>query len=1504
MKTIGGPQYTVVALKKLRPNDIYPISVTTNNIDQIVEFTVSITGGRDSNREQSKEVSFNVEPNRTEHVAIKIDDWPSLKYTLSITGKSIQDDGRTLNVSHEINLQYEARSFLAFIQTDKAIYRAGERIQFRAIFVTPSLRPKIVKQNVTITIADSKQNIIKHWTKLSTTKHGIIGEQLKLSEHANLGDWSIIVEINNELVARKHVRLAEYTLPKFSVDVKLPKYATYNKSNIVANVKATYTYGKPVQGHVTLTVQPLVRFTNISARPLNQLQYKAKLTDGYASIPVDIVKDLSLERDDFEREIEFFALVQEELTGHKYNKSEVMKIYNKDIKIQLMKTADTFKPGLNYLLVIRVAHQDNTPIEEDGASVKLKYHYRNSDQDSAIVQLKLRKGLARHTLSIPSKVKFISSPGNFTPFSLNLVAEYKNQIYSLEEIIKSESPSDNFMQIIHNNRNDVNQFSTTLDGGGVNIGEDEQFTIQSTEPMQQVIVEILARGNIVYHTIVDGRGKKETSFTVTITQSMSPTARVVCYYMRSQNREIVADALNLSVNGVFKTDVRISTSDKDLEPGKPVEIDVKTKPRSFVGISAVDQSVLLLRSGNDITKNDVLTEMKQAYDGPHNMGQLSSFSAKSIFDESNLIVITNGLLYDGPETREGKLLSWQGGLGTTSGSKAPKNGFIALDQLILEDRLLAPEFHIERQPSNMITIRQMFPETWLWANSTSDNDGLAHFKSQTPDTITSWSINAISINDADGLGLLDRPVKLNVFKQFFVRLNLPPSIIRGETIRIQAIIHNYSKRPTRAIVSMDNRNGDFEFVEAANVIEDEKRTQEQQQSVRIEIGAEEGKAVSFLVTPKKLGHLDVIVRAQAERFSDAMRDTILVKPEGQTQHFNKAIFVSITPSQDSNNGGSYKNNVTIDVPANAVANSTRVFLSAVGDIMSFSLNNLDDTLLRLPIDGGEQNTMRLLANYISYDYQLHSTNADKSTRDYLRRQERILRNIENGYQQQLTYKRQDGSFSEFGDKDKHGSTWLTAYILKALSQVKDVITVDSGVMQRALAYLAERQQTDGSFEELGQMHNSDLAPTSSSSSPESEPRTSIYLTAYVLIALIHNKDIVQKPEISLVPIRDIIDKGLDNLQRQIDTSSEPYELAIVNYVMQLATRHGIRQNQDNIIYSRLKQVARQNDQFTWWSTAPTTAATATHTNNDPNHHPSAKPTNGGDSLEREFDFTSSVDAGNHQNDHQAPPPLKPLAVTTKHSEHLFVPDSLAVEMTSYAIMAILLRDDPELDYAMPVARWLVSQQNSNGGFASTQDTVLALEALSKYQLSVGADNGTTSLDIDFSYANPDKDPKHTQLRPVVFDQILIKKSNSLVHQLKELPNNTTWVNIEATGQGSAVLQLSWQYNLLVSAEAPSFFLNPQLDKSSTEYYLQLSICSYYKAGESSNMAVMEIDLPSGYVAEVEALPSITRTKHIKQIYLSQQDTHLSVYFDKVSLYRFSRCLILSNSCPIIKQSCL
>lgn len=93
--------------------------------------------------------------------------------------------------------------------------------------------------------------------------------------------------------------------------------------------------------------------------------------------------------------------------------------------------------------------------------------------------------------------------------------------------------------------------------------------------------------------------------------------------------------------------------------GASVQLDFEAKPNSYIGITGIDQSVHLLKSGNDIEKDDVLNELR-SYDRSNNHLDIApiarrkrslawwpgSFTAQEVFDKSGAIILTNGYVHE------------------------------------------------------------------------------------------------------------------------------------------------------------------------------------------------------------------------------------------------------------------------------------------------------------------------------------------------------------------------------------------------------------------------------------------------------------------------------------------------------------------------------------------------------------------------------------------------------------------------------------------------------------------------------------------------------------------------------------------------------------------------------------------------------------------------------------------------------------------------------------------
>jgi CD109 antigen len=207
-----------------------------------------------------------------------------------------------------------------------------------------------------------------------------------------------------------------------------------------------------------------------------------------------------------------------------------------------------------------------------------------------------------------------------------------------------------------------------------------------------------------------------------------------------------------------------------------------------------------------------------------------------------------------------------------------------------------------------------------------------------PDTITSWIITGFAVDPVFGLGLTKQSLKLNVFQPFFVTTNLPYSIKRGEVVSIPVLVFNYMDGDQEAEVTLFNSDGEFEFTEVneeENQVNRPRRSIELQRKRTVLVKAQSGVTVSFMIRPLKVGHITIKVTGATNVAGDGIERQLIVEPEGVTQYMNKAVLVDLRINPQ------FKTNISIEIPKNAVPDSTKIEASAIGDILGPSIENLD-----------------------------------------------------------------------------------------------------------------------------------------------------------------------------------------------------------------------------------------------------------------------------------------------------------------------------------------------------------------------------------------------------------------------------------------------------------------------------------------------------------------------------------------------------------------------------------
>lgn len=108
--------------------------------------------------------------------------------------------------------------------------------------------------------------------------------------------------------------------------------------------------------------------------------------------------------------------------------------------------------------------------------------------------------------------------------------------------------------------------------------------------------------------------------------------------------------------------------------------------------------------------------------------------------------------------------------------------------------------------------------------------------------------------------------------------------------------------------------------------------------------------------------------------------------------------------------------------------------------------------------------------------------------------------------------------------------------------------------------------------------------------------------------------------------------------------------------------------------------------------------------------------------------------------------------------------------------------------------------------------------------------------------------------------------------------------MSASGSGNAVIQVGWQYNVASPDSGEYFNLTAKATypEKENQSEFQLKICVNYKKKGETNMAVVEVELPSGYIFRPERIDELKKeSEEIKRIDLKNSGTLAAFYFDKV-----------------------
>nr|KAF6276549.1 hypothetical protein mMyoMyo1_001853 [Myotis myotis] len=317
------------------------------------------------------------------------------------------------------------------------------------------------------------------------------------------------------------------------------------------------------------------------------------------------------------------------------------------------------------------------------------------------------------------------------------------------------------------------------------------------------------------------------------------------------------------------------------------------------------------------------------------------------------------------------------------------------------------------------------------------------------------------------------------------------------------------------------------------------------------------------------------------------------------------------------------------------------------------------SLLRLPRGCGEQ-TMIFLAPTLAASRYLDKT--EQWSRLPPETKDHAVDLVQKGYMRIQQFRKADGSYGAWLHRDS--STWLTAFVLKVLSLAQEQVDDSPEKLQETAKWLLSQQQADGSFRDPCPVIHRGMQGGLVGNDE------TVALTAFVVIALHHGLAVFQDRRAEQLKQR--VETSISNANSFLGAKASAgllgaHAAAITAYALTLSKAP---EDLRDVAHNNLMAMAQETGDKLYW----------------------------GSVISSQSNVVSPTPAPRSPAD---PVPQAP---------------ALWIETTAYGLLHLLLREG-RAEMADQVAAWLTHQGSFQGGFRSTQDTVIALDALSAYWIA-------------------------------------------------------------------------------------------------------------------------------------------------------------------------------------------
>ena len=463
-------------------------------------------------------------------------------------------------------------TYRIILSTDKPLYQPGQTIHLRTLTYEGS-DPRASEENVTIEIRDPDGNRIFRRV-IGANEYGIASLDLELSDQLPLGNYEITASIG-EASSMRTVSIQRYVLPKYSIRFQGLESWYVAGDTIQGTLNASYVFGEPIRG------QAVIHARTYYGEWETIRTFEGQLEDGLLNftLPLASAYFVGLDINSGNAYLELNATITD-TSGHTEQRSHMVTITESPISI--LSVGDTNVHGQDSTYHFIARFPDGTPAAGASFTMDLNGY-----------------GLGPyHGGSYPGPTRSVLTADDRGVASFTFL--YDRNITSLKVV--AQSGEYRSLDYYVNLRGAMEGLKVVPDRGGYALGERASFTVHyagSAGGTNLVFYDIVANGFVV------GSGRVElengqAAVDLTVTHDMVPM--VECRVFKIQgDLSVLRDSAVITVGGDEALDVTISTERSTYRPGDDLFVDFLVEGPggnglpSALGITIVDLSVFELK---------------------------------------------------------------------------------------------------------------------------------------------------------------------------------------------------------------------------------------------------------------------------------------------------------------------------------------------------------------------------------------------------------------------------------------------------------------------------------------------------------------------------------------------------------------------------------------------------------------------------------------------------------------------------------------------------------------------------------------------------------------------------------------------------------------------------------------------------------------------------------------------------------------------------------------------